>query len=316
MQDQELGMIVVSNRALPLFSVGNQMQVDKEAALTKAALIAKVTGHDSKVIAVRAQQDLKRVISAIEKARKEMKEPLLVAGRQLDTLCATESTELEKEFGRVSNAVKEFDDAERRRVQEEERLQQAELARIEREKQAELDRIAREQAAREAEARRIQEEADRVVREAQEAAAKAARDATNKKEREAAQALLKAAAVREEAARVERERQDALTREQQARVAIETAAVQEKSGDAAFCASRPIEITRVEGQRTTNDWKITKINDWALAKARPDLVRKIEFDMLAVKAELRKGTKLPGVEAEEVYSAGVKLPPQRAAIEV
>ena len=57
--------------------------------------------------------------------------------------------------------MKEFDDAERRRVLEEERLQREELARIEREKQAELERIAREQREREeAERQRQQRQAE------------------------------------------------------------------------------------------------------------------------------------------------------------
>lgn len=298
--------IVASNRAVPTFEINAPIVLAKETALTNSALIAKVTGHDSKVLAVRAQKELKTIVATVEKARKDAKEPLLVAGRQLDNICATFVLDLEKEFGRVSNVVREFDDAERRRVLEEERLQQAELARIEREKQAEIDRLRREQEAREAEARRIQEEADRKAREEREAAAKAIRDANNAKERKAAQELLKQAEAQERAAAEERTRQEAAAAQERAKLEAQTAAIEEKAQDAAYVAAKPVEITKVQGQRTTVDWEITKINEWALMKARPDLVRKIDFDMRAIKDELKRGVKLAGVEAREIYKADVR----------
>lgn len=294
MDNPETAMVIASTRALPTFEFNTWAKEEKSKALEKAALIGKVTGHDSKVIAVRAQQDLKRLIALIEKTRKELKEPILEAGRRLDNLCAAESLELEKEFGRVSNAVKEFDDAERRRIMEEERKQREELERIEREKQAELKRIADEQA-------RVEREA-RVAREAAE---RAAAEATNKKQRE-------------EAAKAKAEA-DRLATEAQARAAaskVQAAAIEERAGDAAYVAGRPVEITKVAGQRTVNDWEITKINEWQLLKARPDLVRKIEFDMRAIKDELKRGVKLAGVEAREIYKADVRVARERPAIEI
>jgi hypothetical protein len=316
MDNSEQSLIIASTRQLPSFELNVWAKETKEKALTQAALIAKVSDGDSKIIAVRAQVELKRIINAIERARKDLKEPILDAGRKLDRLCALESLELEKEFGRVSNAVKEFDDAERRRVAEEERLQRDELERIEREKQAELKRIADEQLAREAEARRLQEEADKKVREAAEAAAKLAAEATNKKQREAAEKARIESEKAAQLAREEKERQDAIVREQAAAANAKAAAIEEKASDAAYCAAKPIEITKVEGQRTSCDWEITKINEWVLLRARPDLVRKIEFDMRAIKDELKRGVKLAGVEAKEVYNAGVKVRPLRQEIDI
>lgn len=290
----ETSLIVGSQAPLAKFSINDEGRKLKLAALENSALIARVTDRDSKIVAVRAQQELKSVIHGIEKARQKLKEPLLQACRQLDTLCATESLELEKEYGRISQVVKEFDDAERRRVAEEERLQREELARIERAKQVELKRIADEQAAREAEARRAKEEADRLVAEARTKKAKAAA----------------------EAARIEAERKEADARENAKKTDILSNVVEERASDAAFAAGKPIEITTVSGQRTAGQWKITKINDWTLAKARPDLVREIKFDLVAIKSELNRGVKLAGLEAEWDYTAGVKLPANRKAIDV
>lgn len=46
---------------------------------------------------------------------------------------------------------------------------------------------------------------------------------------------------------------------------------------------------------------------FALMKARPDLVRKVEFDLRSIKEELERGLKLPGVEARQVLKSGVRV---------
>lgn len=315
MIDIENSLIVASRRDVPTFELNGSAREAITKALQSAALIGKVTDRDSKIIAVRAQQELKGVINSLEKARVELKEPLLVAGRKLDGLVATEKLPLEKEFGRVSNVVKEFDDAERRRVLEEERLQRDELERIEREKQAELKRIADEQAAREAEARRVQEEVDRNVCEAAAAAAKLAAEATNKKQREAA-AVAKAEADKlAAAAAAERQLQEARLREQSAAAAVQTAAIEEKAGDAAYSAARPIEITKVAGQRQSTNWVIRVEQPFVLAKFHPDLVD-IKPRLADIKAALNEGREIKGIFAEREHISGVRLPPVQRAIEV
>ena len=65
---------------------------------------------------------------------------------------------------------------------------------------------------------------------------------------------------------------------------------------------------RAKGQKLTPQWEITRINEWELARAHPELVRRIEFDMPKVKAALSLLQKLPGVEAREVVAASVRIP--------
>ena len=315
MNDTETTAIVASQRNLPIFSINEPLKLAKAAALEKSALIGKVTDADSKIIAVRAQVELKRLISQIEKARKEAKEPLLSAGRQLDNLCAAEALDLDKEFGRVSNVVNEFDLAERRRVQEEERIQREELARIEREKQAEIERLAKEQRDREEAARKAQEEIDRKAREAREAAAKAVRDADSAKERKAAQKLLEEAAKREADAATQRQQQEAALAAQRAQTESQTAAIEEKAGDAAYCAAKPIEITKVAGQRLSSNWVITVTQPFVLAKFHPDLVN-ISPRLGDIKAALNEGREIKGITAVREHVSGVRLPAERKAIEV
>lgn len=308
-------LIIASTRQLPTFEPNVWFKEAKVTALEKSALIAKVNNRDSKIIAVRAQQELKGLINNIEKARKELKEPILEAGRKLDNLCAVETLELDKEFGRVSNAVKEFDDAERRRVLEEERLQREELAKIQAAKDAELKRIADEQTAREAEAKRIQDEIDRKAREAAQEAARLAGEATNKKQREAAEKARIEAEKQAQAAAAEKAKQDAILAEQAKVAAQQTAAIEEQAGDAAYVAAKPIEITSVKGQRLTSNWVITVDQPFVLAKYHPDLVD-IKPRLADIKARLNEGMEVKGITAVRERTSSVRVPVERKAIDV
>lgn len=160
------GLILFKRDTLE-FSFNDHAKELKELALSGAALVGRVTNAQENKTAVEAQKELRRVISMFEKERKTAKEPLLEAGRALDRAVAGEQEDLDREEGRLSQLVAEFQLAEQRRVNEERRKQQDELDRIERERQAELKRIADEQAAKEAEARKITDEAARKAREAQ-----------------------------------------------------------------------------------------------------------------------------------------------------
>ena len=335
--NENQALIRVEGQVLPPFQFNESARLAKKQALEQSALIGKVSDRDSKIIAVRAQQALKVVISSIEKERKLLKEPLLNAGRQLDTLCAAESRELTFEFDRVSAAVSEFDAAERARVLEEERLQRAELARIEREKQAEIDRIAQEQREREEAARKAQEEierkarevkeaAERKAREEREAAEKLAREATNKKQREAAEKARVEAEKRAEAAhaeamrvelaaKIEQEKREVELKRLADEAAAKTAAIEEKAGDASYAAAKPIDTTRVFGQRQSTNWIITVEQPFVLEKYHPDLVD-IKPRLGDIKAALNEGREIKGIKAEREHLSGVRLPPERKVIEV
>lgn len=315
MDNPENALIIASRRDLPTFEFNTSAKLAKAKALENAALIGKVKDRDSKIIAVRAQQELKGLINSFEKARIELKEPILQAGRKLDTLVAAEKLALEQEFGRVSNLVKEFDDEERRRVLEEERLQRLELERIEREKQAELKRIADELAAKEAEARRIREEAERKAAEAQREAERLIAEAKNKQQREAAQAAKAEAMKKQEAADAERLKQEAELRKSAEEANAKAALIEEKSGDAAYAAARPIETTKVAGQRQSTNWVIIVDQPFVLAKFHPDLVD-IKPRLADIKAALNEGREVKGIRAERERISSVRVPVERKVIDV
>jgi hypothetical protein len=256
----------------------------KESALANSALIGRVTNAAENKTAIEAMKSLKSLSSQFERERKELTEPLLEAQRYLKRAVDTERDELDREFGRLECLAKDFAMEEQRRIREEQEAQLRELARIEAEKQAELKRIADEQA-----------RVDREAREAREAAERAAREATNAEERKMA-----------EAARIAAEEQSRKAHATAAQAAMLTQTVTDNADLRSRIESKPVEPQRAYGQSNRKVWKITQINDFQLMKARPDLIRKIEWDVLAIKQILNEGGKLPGVTAEEDLKVSVR----------
>ena len=256
----------------------------KNSALANSALIGKVTNAAENKTAIEAMKSLKSLSSQFERERKETTEPLLEAQRKLKRAVDMERDDLDREFGRLECLAKDFALEEQRRIREEQEAQQRELARIEAEKQAELKRIADEQA-------RVEREA----REAREAAELAAREATNAEARKAA-----------EAARIAAEEQSRKAQASAAQAAALTQTVTENADLRSRIEAKPVEAQRAYGQANRKVWVIKQINDFQLMKSRPDLVRKVEWDMLAIKQILNEGGTLPGVIAEEDLKIGVR----------
>lgn len=323
----ENNQLVIGGFQFTPFAIKPEVLTMRDEALAASALIGKVETAAQNEQSASARKKIKSLLSLFESGRAKLKEPILEAGRQLDRVVKTEREDLEREDGRLENLEKDFIRAELRRKSEEEELQRKELARIEAEKQAELQRIAREQAEAERKAReaaaevaRLAAENERKAREATEAAARMAAEATNRKQREAAEAARLAAEEaskkqREaaEAARIEAER---IARESAEKARQQTQLATERAEAAAFIESKPVEISRARGQSVKKVWVIDQINDFQLMKARPDLVRKIEWDMVGLKQALADGIKLPGVTAHEDIGVGNRGGKSPALIEV
>ena len=318
----ETSVIVADKPSLPVFAIAPAALQLRDDALAGAALIGKVENaaqNESAVVALRA---LKQIRTSFEGARKKLKEPILEAGRQLDRAVNAELIEIEKEEGRLQNLAAQFQQAEARRVREEQELQRKELERIEREKQAELDRIAREQAAIERtareqaeaatrEAQRIEQErlaSERAAIAQQKAAERAAAEATNAEQRKAAEEAQRAAnAARQEAERAaaEANRENEAKRIEAERIqrqATELAAAQaqnaaERAANLTAAEAKPITATRSFGQMVKEDWEVSVTNPWELAKFHPDCV-KIEPLLLPIKVLLNQGITVKGVRAE------------------
>ena len=110
----------------------------KEAALDQAANVFRVTNADEQEKAVAAQTALADLKRAVEKARKECKEPVLLFGRKIDAAAKTFTEELEDETQRVSRLIGDFQQLELAKVRAAEAARVKELQEAERAREAKL----------------------------------------------------------------------------------------------------------------------------------------------------------------------------------
>lgn len=106
----------------------------RDNALATSALVGKVTNADEQVIAVGAQALLHSVTSAVEKARKECKEPAIEFGRRIDGAAKKFVAEIKDEETRIAALVGSFQQLEQARVRAEEAARNEKLLALEREK--------------------------------------------------------------------------------------------------------------------------------------------------------------------------------------
>jgi hypothetical protein len=93
--------------------------------------IEVVTDPQSQQHAVTMGREIRKHLSEVETTRQQLKEPILAAGRLLDSLAKTHVEPMEKEIDRLEKLVNDFQRTEKDRVAEEERKRQAEIARLE-----------------------------------------------------------------------------------------------------------------------------------------------------------------------------------------
>jgi DNA polymerase III gamma/tau subunit len=235
-------------------TIAPEFTLAKDVALQNAALIGAVRNQESQAEAVKVQAELKSLISGVERARKEVKQPVLDFGRLIDERARQAVLELEAEHLRVTNLVCTYADEQRQIAADLERRRQAELAAVEaenRRKQYEAEKAAREaQEAAEREQKRIADEAARVEREAQEAAEREQKRLADEvaKERNAARrAEIEAAA----AATAKKAKAEAEKRKSELEAA--SAAAAEKAKADAAAAQVEQERIAAEARRSVED---------------------------------------------------------------
>lgn len=231
-----------------------EAQKAKEDALALATTITTVTTAAQQQDAIAAASMMKGLLRDVEKAREEVKKPVLEAGRTIDATAKAYAKELDAETKRVEKLASDYQ-IEQNRIA-------AALKAEEERKQREAREAEEAERRKEAEAlRRLQEESDRARREELARIAKA-EDAVA---REAAQkAADEAAAVRAEEARLV---QAACREAEQQRLDAE------RERATAVMAIVP---PKAEGARvkTFMDYELKDIR--ALYAARPDLVELTE----------------------------------------
>lgn len=270
----DLVPIIVSGVGAVNVSLTSDALTARQNAIDDARMVRVVSDEFGQESAVGALRALKGLLSGVEKARKQVKEPVLSLGRSIDSTAAEFTVELEREASRITGLLTTYETEQRRIAAEVEAKRRAEeLAKAEAVRRAELERLAAER-----EAQRQRDEA-----------ARQAREAANAEQRAAAQAA--AAAAQAEADRIAAERQKA---ELAARV------------EAAQAMTPVAAPQRVAGQVVQDVWTFDVMDVMALAKARPDLVT-ITPKRADILALIRAGAReIPGLAIRKEVKVGVR----------
>lgn len=283
----------------------------RETALSKSALIAKVTNADEQQLAVSAQMDLERIKRDVEKAEEIVKKPLNEMRAAIIQTRKDFCAEIETEGMRLAGLINEFQCQERERAAAERRAAEAEARRIaEAEAKALAEAAEKARLEREANERKAREEREVAAGKAREEAAAAAaiKNAADRKIAEAA------AAKRAEEARVEQERRAATNRAEQERRAAEAQSAIESRASAQREEIAPTAPAQVAGQVVRTDWKVEVTDIHLLYRAHSSCV-KLEPRIQEIKSLLDAGVDVKGVRASKEVSSGVRLGRERKAIE-
>jgi hypothetical protein len=260
-------------------------------ALEAAAIIGRVSTPEENARAVDAQRVVVAAKGLVEKARKQLKEPVLDFGRQIDATAKQLVAPLEPEEMRLAKLLGDYQQLQEAKRKAEEAARLLEEKRIEMERQNEFARLRREQQALE-----------------------------QKLMAEAAELSRKANEVKNAAERAKLEQLAQETKRQQELAAAQSLermeAVQEKFDAQAQALPQVEAPVRAKGQAVSEEVVIDGIREFELMRARPDLVRKVEFDLLTLKKDLAAGTKVPGVTWHKETKSRVRTSSYREAITI
>lgn len=242
----------------------------RDDALALARDVDEVSNQIDRDLADRALVPLTSVIKQLEKAREEVKKPVLEVGRRIDSTARDFVAPVKEEYDRISRACGEYDRAARERER---------IAREAAQRRAEEARRAEMEAIRKAEA-----EAEAKLREAEEKARKAA------SEEEAERIRANAEAEAEAAAKRMAEKAKELSSFIKAEVA----------------ASVPREVPSGTTVRGTWEYKIT--NALALYKEHPECFTLTPVKSAIAAALDASGGSLPGISgATKIFKSSVRI---------
>ena len=244
--------------ATPSIHITEEGELHRKELLRDSQQIVTIKDELGRNLSCAAAGNIKAHVTAVEKTRKEIKEPFLQMGRAIDDAAKSHVNELESELKRLNNLIGSFEDARRREQEAQERARRAEEA-----------RLAEEQ-------RKAQQEADRLAEEARKKAEAAAAKGKELTTAQKVKALEEQLQAEEEAEARERE----LRRLEEERMTARQRAEEAKPTGGAL--------------REEIDIEVTDIN--ALYKSMPACV-KLTPDLAMIKAMIKSGQYLPGVIA-------------------
>lgn len=265
-------IITITEFEAPIISIAPYAQKLKQEALERAADIVEIANAFDRDMANDAMVAINELLKPVEKARMDVKKPILTIERAIDKVVNDYVARLKAEYDRLGRLAGPFDAAarERQRIAEAEAQRKAEEAR-----RAEIEALRERERIAEAEAAKLRAEA--------EAAAKV--------NPERADELLDLAEAKsDEAAR---------------RIADETAALAKSISADAKALAPAREVPR--GAAVRGVWEYEIVDAAALYRVRPECFT-LEPVKSAITAALEaSGGKLPGiVRAIKVYKTSLR----------
>lgn len=132
--------MVLDNAALQASVVPKAVEM-KESALASSALVGRVSNAKEQEIAVAAQSELDALIRLAEKSRKAIKAPVIALGKEIDGKHEEYIGPVIEDRTRVTRLIADFQELELAKVRAAEAAARLEAEKIERERQAEIRRI-------------------------------------------------------------------------------------------------------------------------------------------------------------------------------
>jgi flagellar biosynthesis GTPase FlhF len=247
----------------------------RQNVIDDARMVRVVSDAFGQESAVEALRSIKALLSGVEKARVQVKAPVLALGKRIDSAASEYGVDLEREAARLTGLLTAYETEQRRIAAEAEAKRRAEEeAKLAAARKAEQERIAAER-----EAQRQRDEADRK-----------ARESANAEERAAARAAAEKAQAEADRIAAERQKADLAARVEAAQAMMPIAAPQ-----------------RVAGQVVQDVWTFDVLDVRALAAACPDLVT-ITPKRADIIALIRAGTReIPGLAIRKEVKVGVRV---------
>lgn len=143
-----MSTICISGIQSPTAAITKDSLRSKAVTIESCKTVTKVENDFDAEVAGTVLVEVAGLLKGCEKSRKAIKEPVLQLCRQIDSIAASFSDDLEKHSDRIRGLIGKY----RAKIEEEQRI-------VERKRQEELERIERERIAAEAEAKRKADEA-------------------------------------------------------------------------------------------------------------------------------------------------------------
>lgn len=149
----------------PAIAITQEADDQKKALTTRAASITTVTNDETQQSAVEVVRDLKALSNSVEATRKELKEPLLALGKEIDNVAKTFTADVDAEVNRLQNACGSFlrqKREEQERVEAEERRKREEALAAARAEEEKLRKKLESEQITEAERGKLEKKLDKV----------------------------------------------------------------------------------------------------------------------------------------------------------